>query len=374
MPRAETAALSTEMTLEERRERRRLRREKQREDNVRRAAKMHAARVKAETEVTKPAPAFRQPAFIGCSGWRYWKWRDSFYTGVPQPDWFEHYLKSFDTVEINASFYSWPTVAAVQAWRRAPGKKKFVYTVKVCELITHIKKFKGTKTLVRDFGMIADILGERMGCFLFQLPPSYRYTKTRLNDIISQLDPARRNVVEFRHASWWNEDVYAAFRKAGIIFCSCSGPRLPDELIRTADEIYVRLHGPKRWYRHDYSKEELTEWATRIRASGASLAWVYFNNDNDAHAPKNAIALRRMLARPAILRRPPQKLECSHGVCPAVSDRRQPSSRSLRFSETCCGQRVPPGCWEPLPPSRSRRSALLTGSMGPVMSPPKACR
>jgi uncharacterized protein YecE (DUF72 family) len=306
MPRAATAALSTEMTPDERRERRRLRREKQREDNFRRAAKMHMARVRAEAELAKPAPAFRQSAFVGCSGWRYWKWRDSFYTDVPQPDWFEHYLKNFDTVEINASFYSWPTVAAVQAWRRAPGKKNFVYTVKVCELITHIKKFKGTKTLVRDFGMIADILGDRMGCFLFQLPPSYRYTKTRLNDIVSQLDPARRNVVEFRHASWWNEEVYAAFRKAGIIFCSCSGPRLPDELIRTADEIYVRLHGPKRWYRHDYSKEELTEWATRIRASGAKRAWVYFNNDNDAHAPKNAVALRRVLARPAILRRPPQ--------------------------------------------------------------------
>jgi hypothetical protein len=90
-----------------------------------------------------------------------------------------------------------------------------VYTVKVCELITHIKKFKGTKTLVKDFGMIADILGARMGCLLFQLPPSYRYTKTRLNDIVSQLDPARRNVVEFRHASWWNDEVYSAFRKAG---------------------------------------------------------------------------------------------------------------------------------------------------------------
>ena len=104
-------------------------------------------------------------------------------------EWFEHYLKRFDTVEINASFYSWPTVANVQAWRRAPGKKKFVYTVKVCELITHIKKFKGTKTLIKDFGMIADILGDRMGCFLFQLPPSYRYTKARLKDIVSQLDP-----------------------------------------------------------------------------------------------------------------------------------------------------------------------------------------
>jgi uncharacterized protein YecE (DUF72 family) len=85
--------------------------------------------------------------------------------------------------------------------------------------------------------MISDTLSDRMGCFLFQLPPSYRYTKTRLNDIVSQLDPARRNVVEFRHASWWNEEVYSAFRKAGIIFCSCSGPRLPDELVQTADEF-----------------------------------------------------------------------------------------------------------------------------------------
>jgi uncharacterized protein YecE (DUF72 family) len=149
-------------------------------------------------------------------------------------DWFGHCLKHFDTVEINASYYSWPTVAGVQAWRRQPGKKKFVYTVKVCELITHIKTFKGTKTLVRDFEMISDILGDRMGCFLFQLAPSYRYAKARLNEIVGQLDPGRRNVVEFRHASWWNEDVYSAFRKAGIIFCSCGGPRLPDELVQTA--------------------------------------------------------------------------------------------------------------------------------------------
>jgi uncharacterized protein YecE (DUF72 family) len=295
MPRIDTAARLPELTLEERRERRRIRREKQRETNVARAAKMHTARIRMETEHPKGPPQLKQSIHVGCSGWRYWKWRDSFYKGVPQNDWFGHYLKNFDTVEINASFYSWPTVAGIQAWRRQPGKKKFIYTVKVCEHITHIKKFKGTKTLIRDFGIIADILGDRMGCFLFQMPPSYRYTKTRLNDIVSQLDPARRNVVEFRHKSWWNEEVYSAFRKGGIIFCSCSGPRLPDELIRTAGEVYVRLHGPKRWYRHDYSKEELAEWADRIKASGAKRAWIYFNNDNDAHAPKNAIALRRML-------------------------------------------------------------------------------
>jgi uncharacterized protein YecE (DUF72 family) len=284
-----------ELTLEQRREWRKLRREKQRENNAHRAAKMHAARLKMQTTSLKAAAEPKASLYVGCSGWRYWDWRDSFYAGVPQPDWFEHYLKRFDTVEINASFYSWPTVANVQAWQRGLGKKKFVYTVKVCELITHVKKFKGTKTLIKDFGMIADVLGDRMGCFLFQLPPSYRYTKVRLKDIVSQLDPSRRNVVEFRHASWWNEEAYSAFRKAGIIFCSCSAPKLPDELIRTAEEVYVRLHGNKRWYRHDYSEEELAHWATKIRDSGAKRAWVYFNNDFDAYAPKNAAGFRRTL-------------------------------------------------------------------------------
>jgi uncharacterized protein YecE (DUF72 family) len=286
-----------ELTPEQRRERRQLRREKQRESNALRAAKMHAARLKMEVTGLTAAAEPRASLFIGCSGWRYWDWRTSFYAEVPQPNWFEHYAKAFDTVEINASFYSWPTVANVQAWQRGLGKKRFVYTVKVCELITHVKKFKSTKTLVKDFGMIADVLGARMGCFLFQLPPSYRFTKVRLRDIVTQLDPSRRNVVEFRHVSWWNEEVYGAFRTAGIIFCSCSAPRLPDELICTADEIYVRFHGPKRWYRHDYSDEELADWAARIMASGAKRAWVYFNNDFDAYAPKNAAAIRRTLKR-----------------------------------------------------------------------------
>ena len=256
-----------DLTAEERQERRRLRREKQREDNLGRAKKMHVARLKMIKEGLDRPPELEAILHVGCSGWRYWKWRNSYYAEVPQPDWFEHYLKDFDTVEINASFYSWPTVAGVQARRRQPGEKKFVYTVKVCELIIHVKQFRGTKTLVKDFGMIADILGDRMGCFLFQFPPSYRYTRARLNAIVRQLDPARRNVVEFRHESWWNEEVYSAFRKVGIIFCSCSGPKLPDDLIRTADEVYVRLHGPKRWYRHDYSVDELLEWAEKIGQS-----------------------------------------------------------------------------------------------------------
>ncbi len=167
--------------------------------------------------------------------------------------------------------------------------------MKVCELITHVKQFKGTKTLVQDFGTIADILGARMGCFLFQLPPSYRYTEARLRAILGQLDHSRRNVVEFRHVSWWNEEVFAAFRETSTIFCSCSAPRLPDMLVKTADDIYIRFHGTRRWYRHDYSTEELINWATRIKESGAKTSWIYFNNDFGAYATRNARELASLL-------------------------------------------------------------------------------
>lgn len=283
------------VTREARRRRRLLRRDKQRQDIIGRAAKMHAARLRMErASLAKSAAGLVSTAHVGCSGWFYWKWRGLFYPeDLPTNEWFRHYAKHLRSVEINASFYSWPTVANVNAWRRQPGTRDFVYTVKVCELITHIKRFRGTKTLIRDFGLIADILGDRMGCFLFQLPPSHHYTKARLTAILSQLDPRRRNVVEFRHGSWWNKTVYAAFRRTGTIFCSCSGPRLPDELVRTAEDVYLRLHGPERWYR--YSKNELTKWADRIKVSGAKRVWIYFNNDYEAHAPSNAMTMRSLL-------------------------------------------------------------------------------
>jgi uncharacterized protein YecE (DUF72 family) len=288
------------LSKEERRLKRAVRRDKQREANIDRARKMHVARLQYEKSgLRTDRVSSRIEHFnVGCSGWFYWHWRGVFYPAdLPTKSWFAHYARRFKTVELNAPFYSWPTQANVQSWLRQAGKRQFVYTVKVSELITHVKRFVGTKTLVRDFGLIADLLGERMGCFLFQLPPSFRYTPARLKNILAQLDHARRNVVEFRHKSWWNETVYKAFRKTGTIFCSCSGPRLPDELVKTADDIYIRFHGIKQWYRHDYSPAELEVWADRIKRSGATTIWVYFNNDRDGYAIKNSRALLKLLRR-----------------------------------------------------------------------------
>jgi uncharacterized protein YecE (DUF72 family) len=284
------------LTLEERRTRRAQRRIKQREITVLRAAKMHKARLLAEEAGNLPPPAIPPALNIGCSGWFYWHLKGSFYpTQMPTKDWFSHYAEHFRTVELNTPFYSWPTIGGVKAWSTQAEGRDMVYTVKVSELITHINKFEGTATLVRDFGYIADLLGPRMGCFLFQLPPSYDYSPDRLHAILEQLDPSRRNVIEFRHASWWNEDVYGAFREAGAIFCSCSGPRLPDPVIRTADDIYIRFHGIEHWYRHDYSHGELMDWAHKIRDANAKRVWIYFNNDFDGYGIKNATMLRDII-------------------------------------------------------------------------------
>ena len=171
---------------------------------------MHDVRLAWERATNRASPSTGRPSarefHVGCSGWFYWHWRGGFYAAdMPTSDWFAHYADSFKTVELNVPFYSWPTTATVRAWVRQVERRKFVYAIKASELITHVKRFTGTKTLVRDFGYIADMLGSHMG------PPSFHFTQARLDRILTQMDPTRRNVVEFRHPSWWDERVYAAF-------------------------------------------------------------------------------------------------------------------------------------------------------------------
>ena len=232
---------------------------------------------------------------VGCSGWFYWHWKGLFYPATePTHRWFKHYTSVFTTVELNAPFYKWPQPATVRGWlRNSPDN--FRYTVKVNRQITHEKRMVGTQRLINKFYEIAEVLGPKLGCFLFQFPPSYHYSPARLKSIVKQLNPAHRNAIEFRHKSWWRPVVFRALAKHKLIFCAVSGPRLPDDLPPKVDRLYIRFHGSSRWYRHDYSLEELTAWATRIAATGASEAWIYFNNDREGFAIKNALELRGLL-------------------------------------------------------------------------------
>src|SRR3982750_2072463 len=178
-------AFASEQSREQWLAKREARRAKQREQNVIRAQKMHQARLRSDNDGAQPlfsAPSSPNlpAALIGCSGWYYWHWRECFYPqGTPSSKWFDYYASQFDTVELNAPFYSWPTVATVNTWLKQAGRRRFVYTIKVCEMITHTKRFENCKTLVRDFSLIADLLGKRFGCFLFQLPPSFQYSPAR---------------------------------------------------------------------------------------------------------------------------------------------------------------------------------------------------
>ena len=233
---------------------------------------------------------------IGCSGYFYRHWRGRFYPEeLPMNRWFEFYARHFDTVEINASFYRFPTPVSVRRWRKqAP--RGFVYAVKAPRLITHLRRFRDCEDPMRQLRQALDELGAALGMVLFQLPPTFDYSEERLERIVTVLPAQLPSAIEFRHASWWREAVWAELDRRGILFCSVHAPALPDELVIVGERLYLRFHGIP-WYRHDYSPGEIRDWAERIRRSGVREAWIYFNNDTDAAAPRNALALRSELER-----------------------------------------------------------------------------
>ncbi len=213
---------------------------------------------------------------------------------MPQSKWFQYYARELDTVELNSPFYHFPKISTAKSWHRS-SPENFIYTLKVNRQITHIKKFKNVKRLINDFYIIGDSLEEKMGYFLFQLPPSLHFNNQKLREIITQLNLEKRNAIEFRHISWFNEEVYDEFRKNGIVFCIVSSPKLPEDFIKTSDDIYIRYHGKQSWYASKYTLVEIKDWADKIKKSKAESVWAYFNNDANAYAPKNALTLKKLL-------------------------------------------------------------------------------
>ncbi|NPA52132.1 MAG: DUF72 domain-containing protein [Aquificae bacterium] len=235
-------------------------------------------------------------AYIGTCGYFYWDWKGKFYPNELKPhQWFSFYAKHFDTLEINSTFYKFPTPSSLTAWyKKAP--KDFIFSLKVNKTITHIKRFKDTKEELNRFYMLsAKYLKEKLGIFLFQLPPSFRYSPQNLELIVNQIDPTFKNCIEFRHESWFREETFSMLKTKNIIFCCISTPKFGDICKNTANMVYVRLHGKTQWYKYRYTTDELVQWADKIKSINPTEAFIYFNNTYNAYAVENALLMKKII-------------------------------------------------------------------------------
>jgi uncharacterized protein YecE (DUF72 family) len=244
--------------------------------------------------------ARRRPVRIGCSGWNYAHWRNGvFYPPrLPARLWLEHYAEHFDTVEVNATFYRLPTVKAVQGWvEQTP--PEFVFAVKGSRYLTHLKRLTDLDQGLRRFYERIEPLvrSPKLGPVLWQLPPNFHRDDERLAHALAAL-PRGRHAFEFRHASWFADDVYDLLRRHGAALVIGDRPEVKDfqthEL--TADWTFVRFHHASRGRRGNYSERELEEWAGRIeRWRRRADVYAYFNNDWEGFAVRNGLWLKQRL-------------------------------------------------------------------------------
>ena len=235
---------------------------------------------------------------IGTSGWHYKHWVGPFYPAdLPAKGMLSWYVQRFDTVELNNSFYHLPKAETFEAWRRAT-PSSFCFAVKGSRYITHRKKLNDPETAVARFLEPVQVLGDKLGPILFQLPPRWSCNLPRLSAFLESLPRTHRYTFEFRDPSWHDAAVYRTLGRYNAAFClyELDGFEAPYQL--TADFVYVRLHGPGRKYQGDYSTKQLQDWAQRIRRWTRELeaVYVYFDNDQAGYAAKNAADLKRMVA------------------------------------------------------------------------------
>lgn len=234
---------------------------------------------------------------IGTSGWYYDHWIERFYPeGLPKSKWLDYYAGHFNTVEINNTFYHQPKETTMKKWHeQAP--KGFLYAVKANRYITHIKRLKDAGEPLGRFLKSAALLKEKLGPVLYQLPPGLHKNPELLRSFLELLPGKPSSVFEFRHKSWFSDDIYGILEKAGVGFCIHDMPGNESPRSVVSDIIYIRFHGPTDRYSGSYSKAVLQNWADWIKKHKKQVKgiYVYFNNDADANAVFNAKTLKELL-------------------------------------------------------------------------------
>jgi uncharacterized protein YecE (DUF72 family) len=239
------------------------------------------------------------PVYIGTSGWSYTGWRNTFYQGVPRKDWLSHCARHFSAVEINASFYRLQNPETLARWREQT-PPAFRFALKANRYLTHSRKLLEPASSIALERERAAALGEKLVAVLWQLPASYRCDIPRLQQFLAALDeawPDVRQVMEFRHPSWFADEVAECLSARRVAVCQSDAADWPLWERVTTDLVYVRLHGHTRTYASAYSSASLRSWAARIVdwSRRDRTVHVYFDNDAEGAAPRDALRLIRLL-------------------------------------------------------------------------------
>lgn len=235
--------------------------------------------------------------YIGCSGFYNNDWKGSLYPENAQSkDFLILYSHTFNTVEINSTFYRKPTAKTLLKWHNET-PEYFKFFIKIPKSISHEKHLKDSKEEISEFcSHIKEHLKDKLAGFLYQFPPSFKKSQENLDLILTNLDFKYVNVIEFRHESWWNDEIYTLLTENKIVFSGASFPgNLPEEVIINHPEIlYYRLHGKPVLYKSEYSHEFLDTLAEKIKNSDRK-AFIFFNNTWGTAAIKNSLYLKKIL-------------------------------------------------------------------------------
>ncbi|MCX8071242.1 MAG: DUF72 domain-containing protein [Candidatus Binatia bacterium] len=239
------------------------------------------------------------PIRIGCSGWQYTGWRGIFYPQtLPTTEWFSFYARTFDTVEINNTFYRMPTPEVVARWREMapPG---FLFAVKANRFFTHRKKLREVSRTLEQFCHTLAELGDHLGPILYQLPPRWSCDLERLSAFLAELPAGYIHAFEFRHPSWFIPAVQQLLAEVGATFVVHDFPGLRVPRVSVGPAVYLRFHGPLTGYAGRYSRVRLRRWARWLRSQArrGKRCFAYFNNDVEAAAVFDALYLRKLVLR-----------------------------------------------------------------------------
>ena len=221
--------------------------------------------------------------FVGTSGYSYKEWKGSFYPEkIPAKEMLSYYAGRLSTVEINATFYRMPQKSMLENWKEQV-PPAFRFSLKAPQRVTHFKRLKETEDETKYFFETAETLGDQLGVVLFQLPPNMKKDLPRLETFLQQLPTTPRAAFEFRHPTWFDDDVLEVLKGRNLALVVSDTDDMPTTHIdKTADWGYLRLR------RVNYSEETLSEWVERINQQQWSDTFVFFKHEDEGTGPKLA--------------------------------------------------------------------------------------